>query len=172
VLVYTQTMEGAGERRLFENVYTAYRGRMLALARQKLHSREDAEDAVHQAFLALAEHFDRLSRLPRPQLEAYLVIVTERKCIDVLRQRARQSGQAFDEERSLVTPPPGGGAAADAMGRLRPRYREALLLRYACGYSARETAALLALSLAGTQKLLQRAKSALRAELEKEGITV
>ena len=26
---------------------------------------------MHQAFLALAEHFPRLCRLPRPQLEAY-----------------------------------------------------------------------------------------------------
>ena len=54
------------------------------------------------------------------------------------------------------------------MGRLPPRYREALLLRYGCGYDTRETAALLGLSVAAAQKTMQRAKRALQKELEKE----
>ena len=52
------------------------------------------------------------------------------------------------------------------------QYREALLLRYGCGYSARETAALMDMSYGAGQKLQQRAKAALRQELEKEGLTV
>ena len=32
-------------------------------------AREDAEDAVQQAFLAVAERFDRLEHLPPPELE-------------------------------------------------------------------------------------------------------
>lgn len=100
------------------------------------------------------------------------MVVTERKCIDCLRQQARRDGVPFDENTVLVTPPPCGDPVADAMGRLPPRCREALLLRYGCGYSTRETASLLELSFAAAQKLLQRAKAALRTELEKEGISV
>ena len=170
MLLYTQTIGDAQQRRLFEDVYTAYRGRMLTLARRKLHSPEDAEDAVHQAFLSLAEHFDRLATLPSTELEAYLTVVVERKCIDLLRQQSRLSGLPFDETIPLVTPAPCGDALADAMGRLPPRYREALLLRHACGYSTRETAALLELSFAADQKLLYRAREALRTELEREAI--
>ena len=77
MLLYTQTIEDPRQAQLFEDVYTACRGRLLALARRKLCGGAEAEDAVHQAFLALAEHFPRLCRLPRPQLEAYLVVVTE-----------------------------------------------------------------------------------------------
>lgn len=169
MLLYTQTIEDPRQAQLFEDVYTACRGRLLALARRKLCGGAEAEDAV---LLALAEHFPRLCRLPRPQLEAYLVVVTERKCIDCLRQQARRDGVPFDENTVLVTPPPCGDPVADAMGRLPPRSREALLLRYGCGYSTRETASLLELSFAAAQKLLQRAKAALRQELEKEGLTV
>ena len=76
MLLYTQTIEDPRQTRQFEDIYTACRGRLLALARRKLCGGAEAEDAVHQAFLALAEHFQRLCRLPRPQLEAYLVVVT------------------------------------------------------------------------------------------------
>lgn len=172
MLVYMQMIETERDKRLFEDIYTDYCTRMLALARQTLQNAAEAEDAVHQAFLALAEHFTRLARLPRTQLEAYLVVVVERKCIDILRQRARQSDTPFDETHSLFTPPPCGNELADTMGRLKPRYREALLLRYGCGYSTRETAALLRLSRTTTQKLLQRAKAALQKELEREGVVV
>ena len=67
----------------------------------------------------------------------------------------KRQGVPFDENTVLVTPPPCGDPVADAMGRLPPRCREALLLRYGCGYSTRETASLLELSFAAAQKLLQ-----------------
>ena len=175
-------LESAEERRLFEDVYRACCGRMLALARRRLSAQADAEDAVQQSFLALAERFSRLAKLPETQLEAYLVVTVERKCIDILRQQARRDGVPFDENTVLVTPPPCGDPVADAMGRLPPRCREALLLRYGCGYHARNMGHLNGvlqhiLAIAGTivqaaQKLLQRAKAALRQELEKEGLTV
>ena len=157
---------------MFEDVYLSYRKRLLILAQQKLLNHDDAEDAVHQAFLSLAEHFSKLTALPRTQLEAYLVVVVERKCIDALRRRGQQRSIPFDEALTLIVPQESGNAVADAMGRLSPRYREALLLRYGCGYSTRETAQLLYMSHGAVQKLLQRAKAALRAQLEKEGITI
>ena len=83
-------LESAEERRLFEDVYCACCGRMLALARRRLSAQADAEDAVQQSFLALAERFSRLAKLPETQLEAYLVVTVERKCIDILRQQARR----------------------------------------------------------------------------------
>ena len=119
---------------------------------------------------AMLASLDRLAALPSMELEAYLTVVVERKCIDLLRQQSRLSGSPFDETIPLVTPVPCGDALADAMGRLPPRYREALLLRHACGYSTRETAALLELSFAAAQKLLYRAREALRTELEREAI--
>ena len=172
MLVYVQTLDGPERRQRFESLYTACQGRMLSLARRYLPVREDAEDAVHQAFVALAERFDRLERLSATELEAYLVVVVERKAIDILRRQARQSGVPFDENTPLVTPAPCGSPLADAMGRLPPRCREALLLRYGYGYSTRETASLLGLSVAAAQKALQRAKRALQAELEQEEATV
>ena len=55
------------------------------------------------------------------------------------------------------------------MAQLKPRERELLLLRYDIGYSTREAAPLLGMTPAAAHKALTRAKSALRAILEKEG---
>ena len=137
-------LESAEERRLFEDVYRACCGRMLALARRRLSAQADAEDAVQQSFLALAERFSRLAKLPETQLEAYLVVTVERKCIDILRQQARRDGVPFDENsrsgHATALRRPGGRRYGAACA---PRCREALLLRYGCGYTTRETAALL-----------------------------
>ena len=154
-------LESAEERRLFEDVYRACCGRMLALARRRLSAQADAEDAVQQSFLALAERFSRLAKLPETQLEAYLVVTVERKCIDILRQQARRDGVPFDENTVLVTPPPCGDPVADAMGRLPPRCREALLLRYGCGYSARETAVQQGARRQSRRRMWQRTAAAL-----------
>ena len=127
MLVYTQAIEGAAGKHLFEEVYAAYCGRLLTLAHRRLPERQDAEDAVHQAFLALAEHFDRLSRLPRQQLEAYLVVVAERKCIDLLRQQSRRADGCGDaaalrqpggRRHGAPQPPLSGGVAAAVRLRL------------------------------------------------------
>ena len=166
--VYMQALEGTARRQRFEAVYTAYQGRLLALVRRYLPAREDAEDAVQQPSMAVAERFDRLEHLPPPELEAYLVVTAERKAIDILRHQAKRGGVPFDEATPLVTPAPCGNPLADPRARLPPRYREALLLRYGCGYDTRETAALLGLSVAAAQKTMQRAKRALQKELEKE----
>ena len=171
-LLCMQVIEGAAEQRRFEALYAAYHRRMLALARRKLPTQEDAEDAVQQAFLALAEHFTRLAALPQPQLEAYLVVTVERKILDLLRARARHDGVPFDDTLPVVTPEPSGHPLADAMGRLSPRYREALLLRHAQGYTTQEVAEILELSYEAARKLLYRAKEALKKQLGKEGISI
>ena len=46
MLLYTQTIEDPRQARQFEDIYTACRGRLLALARRKLCGGAEAEDAV------------------------------------------------------------------------------------------------------------------------------
>ena len=85
----------------------------------------------------------------------------------MLRTRARLAEVPFDEDMmGLSVPSPGDGDLTNAMAQLPARYREVLLLRYDTGYSTREIAALFGVSQAAAQKLLTRAKDALRKQLE------
>ncbi len=170
MLVWLEALDTAEEKDKFTRLYTLYRGRMMAAAMRLLRNREDAEDAVHQAFLSILRHFSKITEVDCPQTKAYVVIITERKALDILRARSRHPEAELDpEEPGLDVSLPEEGGLAAAMARLPARYREALLLHYLHGCDTGELAKLFGVKRGAVQKLLWRARDTLRRELEKEG---
>lgn len=168
MLLYLQAIETARDRTKFEGIYHKYRGLMFYIARQILPNQQDAEDAVHQAFLSILENLKKISDAGCPKTRAFCVIVTERKALDIIRKQKRLTGACADELRGVEIPLPGDSPLADAMAGLSARYREALLLRYDMGYSVREMAGILELNQAAVEKLIWRAKKALSRALEED----
>lgn len=170
LLIYLQMLESDADKHRFEQLYHRYRRLMFYVARQILPSDEDAEDAVHEAFVAIIRHFESVSDVSDSKTRAFVVLIAERKAIDLRRSNARRGTLPLEENCVGITiPPPGDGGLADAMAQLKPRWRELLLLRYYVGYSTREAAQLLGMTPAAAHKELTRAKTALRAILEEEG---
>ena len=168
-MLYLQMLPSPSEKDKFEQIYTLYRGLMFYIARRILPGEADAEDAVHQAFVSIIENLKKISEVRCPKTRSYVVIITERKAIDILRSRSRLSPEAFEESpRGVELPLPGDGGLSDAMSRLPAAYREVLLLRHYHGYTVREIAPMLGRKPGAVQKLLTRAKAALRKILEQE----
>ncbi|MCI9332024.1 MAG: sigma-70 family RNA polymerase sigma factor [Oscillibacter sp.] len=168
MLVYLQAIETAEDRTRFEAMYSAYRGLMFHVANRILQNPQDAEDAVHLAFLSLANH--RLPPELGPQARHLAAVTVERKAIDLYRAKRRWSEVELEEETLLgCAPPPSDGTLAGAMAALPPRYREALLLKYYNGYSAGEIGELLGTTAANVRQILARAKKKLAAELMERG---
>lgn len=160
-------LTGAGESRTrLAALYTAYRGLMFYAASQILHNPQDAEDAVHQAFLALADQ--RLPE-PGPRGKALVLTVVQRKAIDLCRANRRHPMEELEEDVPSRDPPPSDGTLAGAMAALPPRYREVLLLRYYHGCSTAETAAILGITEENVRQRISRAKGKLAAELAERG---
>ena len=63
VLVYLAALETEAERDRFQALYERYRGLMFHRAMLLLRNESDAEDAVHQAFLAILEHFGAVDKV-------------------------------------------------------------------------------------------------------------
>lgn len=166
MLIYLQALDSPEDRMRFESLYTAYRGLMFHTARRILNNDQDAEDAVHMAFLSLAEH--SLPSELGPRARCLAVTVAERKAIDLYRARRRHPVAEL-EEVSGVAAPPSDGTLAGAMAALPPRYREVLLLRFYNGYSAAETAGLLGLTPENIRQITLRAKRLLVSELTERG---
>lgn len=168
MIIYLQMIESQADKEKFERLYTRYRGLMLHVALRILHDQQDAEDAVHQAFLSILKNLKKISEVNCPETRSYIVIIVERKSIDLLRAGQRIVPFTEDASAGLEVPPPDDHGLADAMARLPARYREILLLRFDNGYTTRELAKLLGMSQSSVQKLIWRAKQALR-ETMKEG---
>ena len=60
VLVYLQMIETEEESSKFEAIYREYRDLLLFLADRRLRNPQDAEDAVHEVFVKLAENIRRV----------------------------------------------------------------------------------------------------------------
>ncbi|MBQ6540223.1 MAG: RNA polymerase sigma factor [Oscillospiraceae bacterium] len=163
-------IEDEGDRSKFLRIYNTYRNMMYGIAVKILENEQDAEDAVHQAFLAIIEHLDDVKEEDVSRTKAFTAVITERKAIDIIRARAKfVDTHLEDTAGGIEVAYEGENDLARAMARLNPRYREALLLRYDSGYSTKEIARMMGLSRGTAQKLIWRAKEALRKELEKEG---
>ena len=167
MLLYLQTLETPDDKARFEQLYRTYCGLMIAVAMKIVGNRPDAEDAVHQAFLAILKNLDKISAVDCLKTKSYVVIITEHKALDLLRTRKKTLPRDFEEEPLGITiPPPGEDDLAAALTKLPARYRELLLLHYHHGYSRKELAQMLEMSYAAVQQLLWRAKDALRKQLE------
>lgn len=170
MLIYLQAISSADEREKFTQLYERYRGLMFYQAHRILPETQDVEDAVHQAFLSILEHLDKIADVDCPKTRAYVVIIAESRAIDILRSRKRLvSAEDCGELPAPEILMDSGSDLARAMARLPARCREALLLRFDMGYTTKELAALFGMNRATVQKLLWRAKDALRQELEREG---
>ena len=86
VLIYLSMIESEDDKSKFEIIYERYRGLMFYTAMRILNHEQDAEDAVHQAFVSIIENLDKISEPECPKTRAYVVIITERKALDIARR--------------------------------------------------------------------------------------
>ena len=67
MLSYLSSIETEAEKSKFVQVYEAYQGLMFHTAFRLLRQPEDAEDAVHEAFLYLAKNIGKISEAVSPK---------------------------------------------------------------------------------------------------------
>lgn len=162
MIVYLQIIDSSENQSKFEKLYYAYRDVMYHAAFKILHNEYDAEDAVHQAFLKIAEIIDDVDGTLCPRTKSFTIIITERKALDILRYNKQHPTFSFDEELGLVVEYEGPNELTFNLTRLPAIYRQVLLLKHCHGYSSAETARILGLSEANVIKIDQRAKRKLK----------
>lgn len=169
IIGYLSVIEAPEDQHKFEQIYLRYRDLMYRTACRILRNPYDAEDAVHQAFIAIIEHLEKFVQIDCPETRSFVVLICERKAIDLLRARRPEKNLPLDEEQlGLEIPLPGDHGLADAMAKLPAHYRTVLLLRFDNGYSTAELAKILHLTPSGVRKLIGRARNALEKILKED----
>jgi RNA polymerase sigma factor (sigma-70 family) len=140
----------AGDQTALGEVYDEYGRRCYALAFRLIGDTGLAEDAVQEALLALwrtPERFDPA----RGSLATFLLTLTHRRAVDVLRRESLQRRGRVSTDDALAELPSGdrgtdeqaevalqGAEVRKALNELPAPQREALLLAYFQGYTQRE----------------------------------
>lgn len=171
MIIYLSTIDTPDERSKFEQVYIKYKDLMFYVANRILHNTYDAEDAVHQAFLAILKNLGKIYDVESQKTRAFVVVIVERKAIDLLRIRQRSSETALNDEVAQKAVPERLGLD-EAIDLLPGHYRNVLTLKYVSGFSTGEISKMLGITSSGVSKLLFRAKEALKKILEGEGVTL
>lgn len=172
ILVSLQKADTPQARSKFERLYLKYHGLMYYIANRILNNPHEAEEVVHDAFVAVLENFSAISDVECPKTKSFLVTVVENKAINLYNRKKRHPQEEIppamadpaDMERRAEDP------LARCILRLPPKYREVILLRYEQGFSPKETAKILNCSLAAAYKLEQRAKAKLEELCREEGL--
>jgi RNA polymerase sigma-70 factor (ECF subfamily) len=143
-----------------------------------LGSQQDAEDVTQETLLDAYGSFPSWRR--EGSMRSWLMTIARRKCARAVDKRARRTSklrlvhdadkgtpssqgaeqQAIMKERAI--------AARDALERLRPSEREALVLRFGAGLSFREVGLACGIDEATARKRVSRAIAHLRHTIEDE----
>jgi RNA polymerase sigma-70 factor (ECF subfamily) len=180
----------AGDEAAFASLAEAYRGELQAHCYRMLGSYEDSEDLVQETFFRAWRN--RKSFQGRSTFRAWLYRIATNACLDLLDRLPRRL-QARDGAKPVADVPwlqpypdevletvPSGEAEPEAeivaretmelafiaaIQFLPPKQRAALIARDVLGWSAAETASLLATSVAAANSALQRARATMKRHL-------
>lgn len=150
---------------------------------------EEAQDLTQEAFLRAWRHLEDPARPPVDAPRAWLYRIATNVCLDALAKRPRTPGPAGTAEITWLQPYPdellesAPAPAADepdavvlaketvelaylvAVQHLPPRSRAVLILRDVLGWSAKDTADLLEMTVAAANSALQRSRTMLQERL-------
>ena len=140
----------SGQSEALGELYDMHASMALAVALRVVGDREEAEDLVHDAFVAVWRKIDRFDA-DRGSLRAWLMTVVRNRAIDRVRARRPKMDLEDADERSLLRTGPNPTweealqrtSATDvrsAMAALPDDQRRAVELAYFQGYTYREVA--------------------------------
>jgi len=165
----------AGDVRAFGELYELYRQPLYRYCLARTDSVHEAEDLVSEVFLKAMESLARYRDQGLPFI-AFLYRVARNAAID--RSRRDTGASLFEmtvEPRSAIDLEGDAmrsfemEAVLGALRRIKPEYREVILLRFIEGYSAADVATLLQKAEKAVWNMQQRGLERLRIELRRSG---
>lgn len=164
----------------FEQIYGKYRVLMYRVAYGVLNNRQDAEDAVQDAFVKIYDHIDDIGEVDSPRTRSFLMVVTRNVCLNELRSRKHDSGEDIEEldvaaevsVEDAVLSELGVARIKDALGTLPVNYRDILYLTVFREYDLHGAAELLGITYENAKQRLQRARRKLAELLEGKAVNL
>lgn len=168
-----------GDPKAFEEVYARYAGMVFNLSFRMAGRREEAEDLTQEIFLRIHRHLGRFNG--RSTLKTWVYRVTLNYCrsklgrkkypFTPLAEEVEEGGVHLVDERrdpeSRAMAASAGRQVEVALRRLKPKFREAVVLRDIEGLSYEDIAEVLEVRIGTVRSRIARGRDQLRTVLEK-----
>jgi RNA polymerase sigma-70 factor (ECF subfamily) len=158
-----------GDSEAFTSLVEMYQRPVYNLCYRMLGNANDAEDAAQETFLRAYKSMQRYDR--KRSFATWVLSIASHYCIDQLRKRRFTTFSLDDEERSWMEPPSKEPDPEMAMsmqekqvhiqallGKLSPKDRAAIVMRYWYDFSYDEISEALSLSVSAVKSRLHRAR--------------
>lgn len=188
-----QCQSGTGEafEEAYRQLFVLYQDRVFTICLRVTGSEEDALDAAQETMVTLARRIKDFAF--RSRFSSWVYRIAVNAAIDVRRRRLdaphgqvttvlggaepdgllestpMEAGPALSDPAAVVAEQEAQESVAEALGRINPRFSSILSLRYLMDLSYEQIAETLECSLGTVKSRLNRAHSALREHLEKQG---
>ncbi len=164
------------ERNELAELYDTYSDRFYAIAYSKLHNRDDAEDAVIEAFSRIATNPERFFSIPAHKRVSYVDVIIRNIAVDMFRHSIRTEAMP-DEELDAYASDISvediaiGEISKDALTEfihfMPESKKSALILRIMYDHSTADIAHALGISETAARKRLSDAGKMIREFIEK-----
>lgn len=163
------------DRDSFREIYEKNYLRMYHVAFSLLKQQADAENAVHDAFLKLAECYRRYKELDTDAMYLLCLTIARNKAYDILRKQKYFSDREIDPESenlverdawSCIEEKEAENYFLERISMLSEPLKMVLVLKYHYGFKNEEIAKILDISKRAVEMRLHRATKKLREEWE------
>ncbi len=151
----------------FDRIYKKYSKYIFRYSCRFLSGKEDAENIVHDTFIAFMNAGDRFDAEKDPL--PYLYTIARNRCISMLRRRAVESRQDYISLVAAEYEPPLNISGIDirnmlrkALGHMSPKVRETFVMSRYQGMTNKEIAQSLGISERGVEERMKKAMLELR----------
>ncbi len=167
--LYLSLIDNEQDKNLFEQLYEQHRHTMLLVANRILHDQMLAEDCVHDAFLKILDHLEKISDPKCNKTRSFIVLIVRNIAIDCYRKQKKMAETSIHDLEWLLVDE-GSNPAVDAenqetdevvreiFARLHPSYAEILALSIGYDCNDKEIADILGISAGNARLRLHRAR--------------
>ena len=168
LVFYLSLLETQEEKDKFEQLYIQYRKLMFYIAKGILQDDFLAEDAVHNAFLRIINHLDKIEEISCHKTKSFMVIVVENVSKDLYNKRKKRPTISNEDIDSAVVDK--NDVADNIIAQMTAEevikkiqllpdiFREVLLLKFVHEMNDKEIAKVLEISPAAARKRVERAR--------------
>lgn len=179
---YLNQIDEESDREKFEKIYLQYRKRMFVIANEVLKNKENAEDAVQDAFVLIMRNLDKIDDIYAKTTANYINVITKNRALQIYNRYKKKELLTDDYNFFAALPDPLQNVeerlvkkelvniVEDLILELPDKYKEVLYLYYYNEMPYAQIARLLDTTEANARQIARRARKLLERKLTEKKI--